>query len=197
MKNIIRLTLCVMLFALCASAEAQQPTNVPRIGFLSATSLSTNRARIEAFRDGLRELGYVEGKNIVIEYRFAEGKFDRLPDHAAELVQLKVDVMVTGGSPGTRAAQQATGTIPLVMTLVGDPVPRFVASLAKPGGNITGVALAAGEGFSGKWVELLKEAVPKVARGGRPSQSNSPARRGLSKRNAGGGPGARRKARFL
>jgi putative ABC transport system substrate-binding protein len=109
-------------------------------------------------------LGYAEGKNVVIEARFAEGKFDRFSDLAAEMVRLKVDVIVTGGGPGTRAAQQATKTIPLIMTLVGDPIAAgFVASLAKPGGNITGLIQIARE-LSGKRLELLKEAFPKIAR---------------------------------
>jgi putative ABC transport system substrate-binding protein len=134
-KNIIRLTLCAMLLALCFPARAQQPGKVARIGYLSATSLSVESFRLAGFREALRDLGYVEGKNIVIEYRSAEGKFDRLPDLAAELVRMKVDVIVTTGSPGTHAARQATHTIPIVRNLVGNPVPRFVASLAKPGGN--------------------------------------------------------------
>jgi len=108
-------------------------------------------------------LGYVDEKSVVIESRFAEGKLDRLPDLVAELVRLKVDVIVTGGSPGTHAAQQATRTIPLVMTVIGDPVPRFVASLAKPGGNITGLTQISRE-LSGKRLELLKEAFPKISR---------------------------------
>ena len=120
---------------------AQQPTNVPRIGYLSAPSLSASAARIEAFRQGLRELGYVEGKNIVIEWRSAEGKSDRLPALAAELVRLKVDLIVTGGAAATRAAKEATATIPIVMAQDPDPVGNgFVASLARPGGNITGLS---------------------------------------------------------
>jgi len=110
-KNVIRLALCAVLFALCSSAEAQQPKKVSRIGYLNASSPSTNTARIEAFRQGLRELGYVEGKNIVIEYRAAEGKLDHLPALAAELVRLKVDVIVTAGPPGTRAAKEANVTL--------------------------------------------------------------------------------------
>ena len=106
----------VVAFTVCgARAEAQQPTKVPRIGYLSANSLSANVGRIEAFRQGLRELGYVEGKNIVIEWRYAEGKFDRLPALAAELVRLKVDIIVTAGPQATRAAKEATVTIPIVM----------------------------------------------------------------------------------
>ena len=153
-----------MLFALCVSAEAQQPTKVPRIGYLAAASPSAIAARIEAFRQGLRELGYVEGKNIVIEWRYAEGKLDRLPALAAELVRLKVDVIVTAGPPATRAAKEATATIPIVMTQDTDPVGNgFVASLARPGGNITGLSTLAPE-LSGKRLELLKEIVPKLSR---------------------------------
>ena len=144
-------------------AEAQQSGKIPRIGYLSAVSASAESPRLQAFRQALRDLGYVDGKNIVIESRIAEGKLDRLPDLAAELVRLKVDVIVTGGSPGTHAAQQATRTIPLVMTLVGDPIPRFVASLAKPGGNITGLTQISPQ-LSGKRLELLKETIPKISR---------------------------------
>ena len=158
------LALCAMLFALCSSAEAQQPTKVPRIGYLTAASPSANSARIEAFRQGLRELGYVEGKNIVIEWRSAEGKLDRLPALAAELVRLKVDVIVTAGPSATRAAKEATSTIPIVMAQDTDPVGNgFVASLARPGGNITGLSTLAPE-LSGKRLELLKEIVPKLSR---------------------------------
>ena len=121
-------------------------------------------ARIEAFRQGLRELGYVEGKNIVIEWRFAEGKPDRLPALAAELVRLKVDIIVTGGPTATRAAKEATTTIPIVMAQDTDPVANgFVASLARPGGNITGLSNLSPE-ISGKQLELLKEIVPKLSR---------------------------------
>jgi ABC-type uncharacterized transport system substrate-binding protein len=153
-----------MLFALCLSAEAQQPTKVPRIGYLAAVSLSANSARTEAFRQGLRELGYVAGKNILIEWRSAEGKADRLASLAAELVRLKVNVIVTGGTIVTRAAKEATSTIPIVMTNDTDPVANgFVASLARPGGNITGLSTLAPE-LSGKRLELLKETVPKLSR---------------------------------
>src|SRR5881397_4058765 len=117
-KRIFRLALSAMLFALCSSAEAQQPNKVLRIGFLNALSPSTIAARLEAFRQGLRELGYVEGKNIVVEYRWAEGKIERLPDLATELVRLKVDVIVSGGNSATQAAKKATNTIPIVMTQV-------------------------------------------------------------------------------
>jgi putative tryptophan/tyrosine transport system substrate-binding protein len=147
-----------------AVAQAQQPTKVPRIGYLSAGVRSINSPRYEAFRQGLRELGYVEGKNIIIEFRSADGKFDRLPALAAELVRLKVDVIVTGGPPSARAAKEATSTIPIVMTQVGDPVGSgFVASLARPGGNITGLSGLAPE-LSGKRLELLKDIVPKLSR---------------------------------
>ena len=147
-----------------AVAQAQQPTKVPRIGFLHGASASAIAARIEAFRQGLRELGYVEGKNIVIEWRYAEGKLDRLPALAAELVRLKVDVIVTAGPAATRAAKEATSTIPIVMTQDADPVGSgFVASLARPGGNITGLSTLAPE-LSGKRLELLKEIIPKLSR---------------------------------
>ena len=163
-KKVFSLTLSALLFALCGSAEAQQPKKVLRIGYLGATSLSANRDRVEAFRQGLRELGYVEGKNIVIEYRYAEGKRDRLSELAAELVRLKVDVIVSGGAAATRPAKEATSTIPIVMTGDSDPVGNgFVASLARPGGNITGLATLSPE-LSGKRLELLKEAVPTLSR---------------------------------
>jgi len=163
-KKITVLTLCAMLFALCSSAHAQQPKKVPRIGYLSNTSPSADSARYEAFRQGLRELGYVAGKNVVIEYRYTEGKSDRLPALAAELVRLRVDVVVTGGGATTRAAKEATTTIPIVFAQDGDPVASgFVASLARPGGNITGLSNFAPE-LNGKRLELLKEIVPKLSR---------------------------------
>jgi putative ABC transport system substrate-binding protein len=145
-------------------SDAQQPTKVPRIGFLSVNSLADNAARIEAFRYGLRELGYVEGRNIVIEWRSAEGKFDRLLALATDLVNLKVDVIVSYGPTPTRVAKKATATIPIVMGFDGDPVGSgMVASLARPGGNITGLSSLAPE-LSGKQLELLKEIVPKLSR---------------------------------
>ena len=147
-----------------AVAQAQQPTKVSRIGFLNVGPPSISPAREEAFRQGLRELGYVEGKNIVIEWRYAEGKPDRLRALAAELVRLKLDVIVTGGGISTRSAKDATVTIPIVMTQDIDPVGNgFVASLARPGGNITGLSTLGPE-ISGKQLELLKEIVPKFAR---------------------------------
>jgi putative ABC transport system substrate-binding protein len=163
-KNIVCSVLAIFLLTSVCPAEAQQPTKVPQIGYLNAGSPSTNAARIEAFRQGLRELGYVEGKNIVIEWRHAEAKFDRLPALAAELVRLKVDIIITGGPPATRSAKEATVTIPIVMTQDTDPVGNgFVASLARPGGNITGLATLAPE-TSGKRLELLKEILPKLSR---------------------------------
>jgi putative ABC transport system substrate-binding protein len=152
-------------FAMCgAVAAAQQPTKIPRIGRLGAPSASAESARSEAFRQGLRELGYVEGKNIVIEYRSAEGKLDRLPALAAELVRLMVDIIVTDGSRSTRSAKEATTTIPIVMAQDPDPVGNgFVANLARPGGNITGLSTLAPE-LSGKRLEILKEVVPRLSR---------------------------------
>ena len=144
--------------------EAQQTTKVTPIGYLSGPSLSANAARIEAFRQGLRELSYVEGKNIVIEWRSADGTLDRLPALAAELVRLRVAVIVTGGGALTRRAKEATSTIPIVMTNDPDPVgDGFVASLARPGGNITGLSTFAPE-LSGKRLEILREVVPKLSR---------------------------------
>jgi putative ABC transport system substrate-binding protein len=145
-------------------AQAQQTTKVISIGYLSGPSLSANAARIEAFRQGLRALSYVEGKNIVIEWRSADGKLDRVPALAAELVRLKVAVIVTGGGALTRRAKEATSTIPIVMTNDPDPVgDGFVASLARPGGNITGLSTFAPE-LSGKRLEILREVVPNLSR---------------------------------
>jgi putative ABC transport system substrate-binding protein len=165
MRKSLRLLLIIATLVGCgAIAEAQQPTKIPRIGYINAGTASTNPARVEAFRQGLRELGYVEGKNIVIEYRAAEGKLDRLPALAAELVRLKVDVIVTAGPPGTRAVKEANITIPIVMGFDNDPVGNgFIASLARPGGNITGLSALSPE-ISGKRLELLKEIVPKLSR---------------------------------
>jgi putative tryptophan/tyrosine transport system substrate-binding protein len=139
-KKVIGFALSAILLALCLPASAQQPTKGPRIGYLTADSRSARAdVRAAAFRQGLRELGYVEGKNLVIEWRSAEGKLDRLPALAAELVRLKVDIIVTGGPTATRPVKEATTTIPIVMTQDSDPVGNgFVASLARPGGNITG-----------------------------------------------------------
>jgi ABC-type uncharacterized transport system substrate-binding protein len=144
-------------------AEAQQSEKMYRIGFLVTPSRSFFTARMEGFQQGLRNLGYIEGKNIVIEYRYAEGKADRLPELAAELVSLKVDLIVTSG-PASRAAKNATKTIPIVFAGVQDPVANgLVDSLAKPGGNVTGLSILAPE-LGGKRLELLKEVVPKITR---------------------------------
>lgn len=146
------------------STQAQQTKKIPRIGFLLASSPSALSARAQAFRQGLRDLGYVEGKNILIEWRYAEGKLDRLPALAAELVHLKVEVIVTGGPQATRPAKETTTTIPIVMGFDSDPVGSgVVASLARPGGNITGLSTLAPE-LSGKQLELLKEIVPRLSR---------------------------------
>ena len=147
-------------------ASAQQPGRVPRIGYLHGLSASfpTAAAARESFLQGLRDLGYVEGRNILIEYRWAEGQLDRFPGLAEELVRLKVDVIVATSNPAVIALKQATRAIPIVMTVVGDPVGTgLVASLAKPGGNVTGLSNLA-EGLMAKWLELLKEAVPRLAR---------------------------------
>ncbi|HEV2056382.1 MAG TPA: ABC transporter substrate-binding protein [Methylomirabilota bacterium] len=156
--------LAVFLLAVPLAAEAQAPAKVPRIGFLSARPPTDNPYFIESFRQGLRELGYVEGQNIAIEYRFAEGRPERLPALAAELVRLKVDVLVTAGPPAPEAAKQATGTIPIVFAVAADPVAvGLVASLARPGGNITGLASISPD-LIGKQLELLKEVVPNISR---------------------------------
>ena len=156
--------LCAMLFALCSSVEAQQSKKVPRIVFLSVQSPSILSARFDAFRRGLGELGYVDGKNIVIEYLHSDGSQDRLPAVVAELVRRQTDVIVTGGSQATRAAKEGTSTIPIVMAQDNDPLGAgFVASLARPGGNVTGLANLTAE-LTGKQLELLKEILPKLAR---------------------------------
>src|SRR5262245_57715047 len=165
-KEIFCLALSTLLFASSFPAEAQQPKKVPRIGYLSTSDAASDSARAEAIRLALRELGYIEGQNIAIEYRYAEGKQDRSPDLAAELVRLKVDlIVVAGGTPLVRDAKNATKTIPIVMVGAGlDPVEAgVVESLARPGGNLTGMTNLDRE-LGGKRLELLKEAVPKVAR---------------------------------
>src|SRR5262245_33221924 len=165
-KKITFLALCAMLFALCSSAAAQQPKKVSRIGYLSNTDAATDSARAEGIRLALRGLGYIEEQNIAIEYRYAEGRPDRAPEHAAELVRLKVDIIVVASGDVTiRAAKNATKTIPIVMMGLGsDPVRAgHVESLARPGGNVTGLTMLTRE-LGGKRLELLKEAVPKLAR---------------------------------
>jgi putative ABC transport system substrate-binding protein len=151
--------------AVGAVAQTQQPTKIPRIGFISPASSPMAAPNLEALRQGLRESGYIEGKSIVIEARWAEGSAERFPQLIAELNQLKVDVIVIGAVTGAIAAKKSGLAIPIVFAAVTDPLGHgIVESLARPGGNITGVALAVGEGFSGKWVELLKESVPKLER---------------------------------
>jgi len=148
------------------AAEAQPAGKVPRIGFLGGRTPSDTSPLLDAFRQGLHELGWVEGQNIVLDYRFAEGRFDRLPDLAAEVVRLKVDIIVAaGGTPTAAAAKNATGTIPIVMIAVRDPVGTgLIASLARPRGNVTGLSDSAGLEIVGKQLELLKETVPKIRR---------------------------------
>jgi putative ABC transport system substrate-binding protein len=156
-------TLILSLLAAPLTSSAQQAAKVPRLGLLIPGSSSAFAPRIEAFRHGLRDLGYVEGRNITIEYRFAEGQYDRLPELVAELIRLHVDIMVTDGEEAILAAQHATTTIPIVMAVSSDPVGiGFVASLARPGGNITGLSFMLTE-VSGKRLELLQEAVPKLS----------------------------------
>ncbi|HJX10528.1 MAG TPA: ABC transporter substrate-binding protein [Candidatus Binatia bacterium] len=174
-KKIFCLALGAMLSALSFSVEAQRTGKIPRIGYLSSLSASSDSSRKDAFRQGLKELGYVEEKNVAIEYEFAQGKLDRLPDLAGELVRLKVDVIVVGGSTATRAAKNATKLIPIVMINVTDPVVLgFVVSLARPGGNITGLSNLAPE-LGGKRLELLKEIVPQLSRVAVLGDPNSPA----------------------
>jgi putative ABC transport system substrate-binding protein len=155
--------------------EAQQPAKIPRIGWVSGSGdRNTPGPQVEAFRQGLRDLGYVEGKNMVVEYRYAEGRMDLIPSLVAELVQLKVDVLVSPTGPAILAAKQATKTIPIVMVVVLDPVARgIVDSLARPGGNITGVSTLNRE-LSGKRLELLKEVVPEISRVGVLRYSDAP-----------------------
>jgi len=159
--------LTAVILALSLPAQAQQPTKIPRIGYVTeAGDLSSPSTNLEAFRQGLRELGYVEGKNIVIEFRSAEGKPDRVPSLVAELVQLKVDVLVSQATGGIIAAKQATKTIPIVMVTVQDPIARgLIDSLEHPGGNITGLIRLTVE-LSGKRLELLKELLPGISRVG-------------------------------
>jgi len=168
---------CLLITAMLptAASGAQQLAKIPRIGILNALLPNTNPTRIEAFRQGLRDLGYVEGKNIALEYRYAERKVDRLSALAAELVNLKVDVIVTSASQETRAAKAATSTIPIVMINEPDPVGTgLVASLARPGGNITGLSTLSPQ-LSGKRLELLKEIIPKLSRVAVFGNSSNPA----------------------
>jgi ABC-type uncharacterized transport system substrate-binding protein len=163
-KRFVPFTLSALLFALSFPAWAQQSKKISRIGYLSVLSPSSDSARIEAFRKGLAELGYIEGQNIAIEARYTEGKLDRLPDLAAELVRLNVDVIVAGGSTAIRATKSAAKLIPIVMAHGSDPVELgYVASLARPGGNITGLTHLAPE-LGGKRLELLKDMIAGLSR---------------------------------
>ena len=164
-KEIVCVVFGVLLLALGSPAEAQQPKKVPRIGFLSVTSSGPD-PRLQAFRQGLREMGYVEGRNIAVESRYAEGQEDRLPTLVAELVGLKADIIVTNGTRATGAAKNATKTIRIVMAYDLDPIGSgYVASLARPGGNITGLTNVSPD-LSGKRLEVLKEALPGISRVG-------------------------------
>jgi putative ABC transport system substrate-binding protein len=163
-RGLVGFCLLITVWLIAGLVEAQQPARISRIGILAWASAPVISIRVEAFRQRLRELGYVEGKNIAIEYRYAEGKRERLPDLAAELVRLNVDVIVTGGSAPASAAKKATATIPIVFSTANDPVgDRLVSSLARPGGNITGLSIMAPD-LNNKRLELLKEAFPNVAR---------------------------------
>jgi putative ABC transport system substrate-binding protein len=165
-KKVLGVALCAVLLALSFPAEAQQTGKVPRIGFLDQSTASGIAVLLEAFRQEMRKLGWIEGKNITIEYRFAEQKNERLPELAADLVRLKVDLIVVSGTPSSLAAKSATTTIPIVMTNPGDPVGSgLVASLARPGGNVTGFSSLSFE-LNTKRLEVLKDAVPKLARVG-------------------------------
>ena len=156
--------LCALLLAASVPLQAQQPKSLPRVGYLAAVSASADAPRLEAFRQGLRELGYIEGKNIFIDYRHQSGSFERLPDLAAELIALKIDVLVAVTTNAALAAKKATMTVPIVFMGVTDPITAgLVESLARPGGNSTGVTNMAAI-LTGKRLELLKEAIPKVRR---------------------------------
>jgi putative ABC transport system substrate-binding protein len=166
MKNKITvLTLSAMIFAFCLpAAEAQQGQKIPRIGFLGAGSASSMAGSLDAFRKGLGDLGYIEGKNIVIEYRYADLKAERIPDLAAELVGLKLDVILTSQTPNVLALKKASSTIPIVFAAISFPVENgIVASFARPGGNATGLTVLSEE-LNGKRLELLKQAAPNITR---------------------------------
>src|SRR6266496_2431303 len=164
--GVLSILFVVVLLAASVIAEAQQPAKIPRIGYVSGSDPKTPGYQVEAFRQGLRDLGYIEGENILVEYRYVEGRLDRVPALLGELVQLKVDVLVATFTIAIRAAKQATTTIPIIMVSATDPVAAgFVDSLARPGGNITGVVRLIRE-LSSKRLELLKEAVPRISRVG-------------------------------
>src|SRR5439155_3286678 len=165
-KKIFGLTLSTLLFALCGSVDAQQSGKIFRIGFLDDSTASNIAVRLDTFRQELSKLGWIEGKNIAIEYRFAEGKLERLPELTSDLVRLKVDLIVAQGTPGALATKNATTTIPIVMTNAGDPVSAgLVASLARPEGNLTGLSSLASELIT-KRLKILKDAIPRLSRVG-------------------------------
>jgi ABC-type uncharacterized transport system substrate-binding protein len=161
--SVVSLTLSAILFALGLSAEAQQQKKIPRIGFLGNSTAALEENLVEPFRQGLHDLGYVEGKNILIEYRWAEGNYDRFPALIGELVAQKVDIIVTAGTPASLAVKKAAPSIPLIMAAVGDPIGTgLIESLAHPGGNVTGLSAIAAD-LEGKRIELLREVIPKLS----------------------------------
>jgi putative tryptophan/tyrosine transport system substrate-binding protein len=166
-KKIVFIAVAILFLVIVHRVEAQQPKKIPRVGYVSGSGDASNPGPlVEAFRQGLRDLGYIEGKNILVEYRYAEGKLDPIPSIVAELVQLNVDVIVAAALPAIRAAKQTTKTIPIVMVTTQDPVAAgIVDSLARPGGNITGLTRLTRE-LRGKRLELLKEVLPRVSRVG-------------------------------
>jgi putative ABC transport system substrate-binding protein len=173
-KSTLALFVTILIFPFVHPAQAQQPAKLPRIGLLIPVSQSAFSSRMDAFRKGLRELGYVEGQNIVIEYRFADEKTDRLPDLAHELVRVKSDVIVTASAPGVSAAKKASSSVPIIFAGITDPIASgHVASFARPGGNVTGLTNISQE-LDGKRLELLKETFPKIARVAYLWSKNSP-----------------------
>jgi putative tryptophan/tyrosine transport system substrate-binding protein len=161
----LAVVLSVSLVVAPLAAEGQEAAKPPRVGYLGTGSASADAQFHEAFREGLREHGWIDGQNLVIEYRWPEGQLDRLPDLAAELVRQNVDVIFAPSTASTVAAKNATRTIPIVMAMVGDPVGRgIITSHARPGGNVTGLSFGVGLGFIGKQLELIKEVVPKLSR---------------------------------
>ena len=164
-RPVLAITLAVGLLATPLATGAQPAAKVPRIGFLFGGSQGDNPQIAGAFQQGLRRLGYVEGRNIIIEYRYAEGRLDRFPELAAALVRLKVDVIVAPGTAAAQAARNATATIPIVLVLAGNPVgDGLIKSFARPGGNVTGLTMSVEQEIGGKYLELLKEAVPTISR---------------------------------
>jgi putative ABC transport system substrate-binding protein len=186
-KTFVGLSLCAMFFALCSSADAQQAAKVYWLGVLSAVDAASFSDNADALRQSLRDLGYVEGQNLATEYRYAEGKIDRLPELAAELVRLKVNVIVASSSPAAFASRDATKEIPIVFSTTGDPVATgLVTSLARPGANVTGITMGSSELY-GKRLELLKEAIPRLSLVALLFNPNTPtARVGLKETQASG-----------